>query len=358
MRCARDKRGMWLLAGLWCLVSACQGNDQPARRPDSGPRPTPPVSPPPVSPPPVSPRVDAGSAPALDAGADFVPDAGSCPRGLLCDGRCVDPQTDAAHCGRCGRACAAGAVCAGGACRPSNRPDAGVVCATGEARCGGYCATLATDPLHCGRCRNQCAESQVCVAGSCVSNVAAVRDAGPVHCVGGQVQCGGYCARLATDPLHCGQCDNHCASNQTCVAGRCTTSAAADGTPSTGCPAPRTQCGNYCTNLTGDPLHCGRCGNRCPTGQVCAAGRCAASENVALPDAVPAAPCVSPAVSCGAYCVNLTNDPLNCGRCATRCPAGRVCTAGHCAVPGTGQRAPAGTPRVPAGAAPRAPAAQ
>jgi hypothetical protein len=294
MRCASDKKGTWFLVGLWFLVSACQRNDQPAHRSGGGPRPAPSVSPTPVSPTPV----DAGAASALDAGA-------------------------------------------------ASAPDAGVVCATGEARCGGYCATVATDPLHCGRCRNPCGQNQICAAGSCVSNVATVRDAGPVHCVGVQVQCGGYCATLAMDPLHCGRCDNRCARNQTCIAGQCTTSSAPSAAPSPGCPAPRMQCGLYCADLTNDPFHCGRCDNRCPSGQVCAARRCVAGENGPRPDAGPAARCVRPEVSCGAYCVNLTNDPFNCGRCANRCPTAQVCIAGLCVVPGTSSAAPVGTPQVP-----------
>lgn len=348
MRCASDRRGPWLLVGLWCLVSACQGNERPAQRPDAGSRPvatppTPPPPPPPPSPPPTPPT---------DADAEVTPDAGPCP-GLVCEGRCVEPRTNPAHCGRCGRACAAGATCVDGNCRPASRPDAAVVCATGESRCGEYCVVLATDPLHCGRCRNQCGEGRVCAAGTCVSNVSAVRDAGPAHCTSGQVQCGGYCARLSNDPLHCGRCDIRCPESQTCISGRCVTSGGGDGgsAPTAGCPAPRTQCGPYCTDMGTDPFNCGRCGGRCPTGQVCASGRCATGESGSRPDAVPAAPCTAPRVACGAYCVTLANDPLNCGQCGTHCPTGRVCTAGRCAPPGTSGRPPPGTPRVPTGPA-------
>lgn len=346
MRCAGEKRGKWLLVGLWCVASACQGNERPAQRPDAGR--ARPANPPPASPPPAPPTaVDAGPT-AVDAGS--APDV-PCPT-IVCEGRCVEPRTDPAHCGRCGRACAAGATCANGTCRPANRPDAGVVCAVGEVRCGEYCATLATDPLHCGRCRNQCGEGRVCVAGNCASNVATVRDAGPAHCTGGQVQCGGYCATLTNDPLHCGRCDNRCATNQICTSSRCTTPNVSDGGPTgPGCPPPRTQCGPYCTDMGADPFNCGRCGTRCPSGQVCVLGRCAAGENGTRPDAGPAVRCTSPETACGEYCVNLTNDPLNCGGCGTRCPAGRVCTAGRCAVPGTGGRPPPGTPRVPPGPA-------
>ena len=35
---------------------------------------------------------------------------------VMCGAACVDPQTAAAHCGRCGNACAAGDTCVAGAC--------------------------------------------------------------------------------------------------------------------------------------------------------------------------------------------------------------------------------------------------
>jgi hypothetical protein len=67
----------------------------------------------------------------LDAGADAGFDAGftvscgkidgeGCPLdagdGVCCEGACVDPQTDIADCGGCGRNCPVGASCSGGSC--------------------------------------------------------------------------------------------------------------------------------------------------------------------------------------------------------------------------------------------------
>lgn len=51
-------------------------------------------------------------------GADAAVDAGTAPRCELttCDGRCVDPSRDPAHCGACGRACGAGVDCLRGVC--------------------------------------------------------------------------------------------------------------------------------------------------------------------------------------------------------------------------------------------------
>jgi len=43
--------------------------------------------------------------------------AASCPSGWdCCDGRCIDPSLDPAHCGSCGGACAASSFCAGSHC--------------------------------------------------------------------------------------------------------------------------------------------------------------------------------------------------------------------------------------------------
>jgi len=54
-----------------------------------------------------------------------------CAEGLAaCGGSCVDVQTDAANCGGCGNACAAGQVCTAGACRATG-------CEAGYSNCDG-----------------------------------------------------------------------------------------------------------------------------------------------------------------------------------------------------------------------------
>ncbi len=54
-----------------------------------------------------------------------------------------------------------------------------------------------------------------------------------------------------------------------------------DASDASGCAAPRTLCGGFCTDTTSDPAHCGSCGHACMSGMVCTAGVC--STPTALP---------------------------------------------------------------------------
>src|SRR5690606_993165 len=44
---------------------------------------------------------------------------------------------------------------------------------------------------------------------------------GSSACPGSQRLCGDECATLASDPAHCGSCDNACLAGQACAAGTC-----------------------------------------------------------------------------------------------------------------------------------------
>lgn len=71
----------------------------------------------------------------------------TCPSGeLVCNGACVDPAVDAANCGGCGTACAAGASCRAGAC-----------------------VALSTDRLNCGAVGRACLPGESCLSGACTS---------------------------------------------------------------------------------------------------------------------------------------------------------------------------------------------
>jgi hypothetical protein len=66
------------------------------------------------------------------------------------------------------------------------------------------------------------------------------------------------------------------------------------------------QCGSICVDTTSDLDHCGGCDKPCPTGQVCAAGKCESD-------------CPANTTDCGA-CVNTSTDPSNCQGCGKACP--------------------------------------
>ena len=132
------------------------------------------------------------------------------PTPMRCGALCVDPQTDPANCGACGRACpttpGGAPMCAAGACR--------VVCSMGFDNCDGNptngCeAAVATDARNCGACGNACPGTVPCTAGACA-------------CATGSTRCGDACVDVQTDARHCGACGRACPTTAAfCMAGSC-----------------------------------------------------------------------------------------------------------------------------------------
>lgn len=146
-----------------------------------------------------------GSATAATSAATESADgtAGECGEPLRsCEGVCVDPQHDPAHCGGCDQPCAAGLVCVDGACT--------VACGGELLTCAGACVDPQHDPAHCGGCDQPCAPEAACQAGACVA-----------ACDAPQADCSGSCRNLANDELHCGVCGAGCPAGQPCVGGQC-----------------------------------------------------------------------------------------------------------------------------------------
>jgi len=83
----------------------------------------------------------------------------------LCDatGRCVNPTTDEAHCGRCGNACAAGETC-----------------------CAGTCVDAERNRDACGGCGTACSGDELCVRGTCLRCPLATLPCGDVCCARGR----------------------------------------------------------------------------------------------------------------------------------------------------------------------------
>lgn len=372
--------------------------------------------------------VEADVAP-VDASNDGAP---SCdPPFQMCGELCVNTSTNVGHCGACGVACAAPAnataTCVAGMCGlrcdpgrancnsdPSDgcetqlftdlncgrcgmacpsRPNAEnhcapdgttceFVCHAGFSDCDGNqangCESLNTAE-NCGACRTRCSGgTPVCVAGSCSSGCGALTRCG--------LAASSVCVSLATDPMHCGDCDHVCEAPANSIA-RCTM-----GTCGSTCATGWGNCdgaiGNGCeTPTTNNVLHCGRCANACPTPPNavprCTAGACgfecrpgwddcdgnpangcetlltsnqhcgACGTNCGLQicDAsTDPARCITPLPGllcrlaneslCDGRCVDLDRDPGNCGMCGNACPArtGRpgACSAGRCGFCPTG----------------------
>lgn len=176
---------------------------------------------------------DAGQIARMDA-AVARPDSGSCAAGwILCGAVCVDPTTDRAHCGGCGRVCGSGASCISGTCAcPPGSPS---------------CSVTLGDPDRCGG--STCRAEQVCTSDRCV-------------CRPGLTEVAGRCVDLASDPDNCGSPGHRCPG--ACAGGVCVD----------GCPDGTTRCDGACVNLRTNALHCGECGRTCDRDRVCVEGGC------------------------------------------------------------------------------------
>ena len=111
----------------------------------------------------------------------------------------MDTQTDASHCGACGKACTvSGATCEMGAC----------ACPGGGTECAGVCVDTLTNASHCGGCGKGCTlTGATCKSGTC-------------GCPGAEVECAGACVDTQTDPLNCGTCGHDCLGGA-CQGGLC-----------------------------------------------------------------------------------------------------------------------------------------
>lgn len=145
----------------------------------------------------------------------------TCPTGeMWCEGRCTQVATDYRNCGGCGVRCADGELCAAGSCvtnRTECSPpcigdqlcqDGVCVCPSGQSLCDGRCVNLNSNPDHCGSCNFACDADQGCTSGECT-------------CKRGESACGGSCVDTQTDHDNCGTCGMVCAEGELCAQGEC-----------------------------------------------------------------------------------------------------------------------------------------
>jgi hypothetical protein len=148
-----------------------------------------------------------------------------------CDGRTdedFDLQTNASHCGMCGRACAGAQDCCAGGCvdlasSNSHCGACGMSCASGRTCCGSACRDLQADPANCGACGRACSAGQTCCGGSCVDTSAHSSHCGACGnaCGAGLSCCGGTCFNLNSAQDHCGNCTTSCGLLEGCCRGGC-----------------------------------------------------------------------------------------------------------------------------------------
>jgi hypothetical protein len=155
---------------------------------------------------------------------------------------------------------------------------------------------------------------------------------GTDHCVcnPGLYECtdGGLCLDLRLDSHNCGSCGNVCPPMYNCdIRHAGPVDDAGAQCASIDCGLGLTPCavatGFSCVDLSNDPQNCGSCANACPLGYTCAGSHCVNSCDGGL------APC---SYSTGFICVDVQSDSRNCGACALTCDSSTAgCSKGICA---------------------------
>ncbi len=272
----------------------------------------------------------------------------------MCNGSCVDTQTDPGHCGACGNACAAGSTCEAGVCTcqgPKTQtcgncgtqsrtcpagvwsawsdctetpPDAcgpgatkacdingsetcgtdckwsACTCNPGDTLCGTACVNEQSDPQNCGSCGFACPSGGQCVGGTCACPLGR-------HACGGDGGGGGACdSNLSL--ITCGS-----ACNSPCPVPANGTAACDGVTCGINCNMGFSACGGVCVNEQTDNANCGSCGNVCSTSDPNAAGDSCNGRGTCV------VTCKMGYTLCNGVCVNEKIDNANCGACGNAC---------------------------------------
>jgi hypothetical protein len=266
-----------------------------------------------------------------------------------CSGKCVDLDFDSSNCGRCGLVCPAATACQGGICEPSincsvaaNGGPCWLADAGGEGVCcSGACVDTSSDPLNCQYCGQMCPTGTLCTPkGFCLDADGGVLPwslstaCGPgsegEECAGGFC-CGGACLLPGSSEscagcgLGCHPCSVGCGPGTACV------SQGVARLPDGGL-APL----DSCLPTTCAPgVSGGECafGPNVPVPYEFVLGSGFTFEYDNLPD--------NPGFCCNGACVDIGQDPNNCGLCGVVCPSG-VCTlsvggGAICLPPGPGE---------------------
>ena len=242
-----------------------------------------------------------------------------------CGGACLDLEYDSSNCGACGLTCPVGTVCQFGSCEPvasCGLAAPGTSCPLSAIAEGICCGGECVDPaggLNCRACGLTCPQGTICAAGECAmpDGGEMVPPSAPSACVG--LVDGSPCGPAGGgSPYYCcaGACVTYSGINfSTCAA--CGFACPACGP---GCPG-----GTACVNNGGAavclPLRCSPGGN----GDGCAFG----PQGLLLSNVFPGASLYpgylshgSSTACCSEACVDLTQDPNNCGDCGIACPSG------------------------------------
>ncbi len=248
--------------------------------------------------------------------------------GIIDDGCEVDPQKNRQNCGGCGNKCPDGVACINGSCG----------CPPGMTLCDLGCTDLSRDDFNCGSCNFWCSEHQPdggtkplppntffgCSEGKC-EDIHCYHDMSTVFADCDNVRSNGCEVNLSIPNMeHCGRCNNKCDPGQRCTLLEGSTALDCQ------CKGGKTLCGASCVDLENDPKNCGSCGYGCPTKSgltaTCSHGRCSFECPKGFADCNG-----NPIDGCEAQ---LAKDPRNCGACGNSCDVanGQPCIGGTCAM--------------------------
>lgn len=243
--------------------------------------------------------------------------------------------------GRCRNECAADEDCNLGLYCAVNNRGLGSCLLPDEAGCDSD--RSCPESLRCADdavCRSACVSeraclrSQTCFAGYCVDAEGELRDAGPPGDGGADAGCAAETCNGRDDDCD-GDTDESCVVGPglagTCdPSGACVTTGCADGFAD--CDGDLT---DGCEELASDRLHCGECDNSCPGG-FGAIGECEAGACVVRCDPSRSMrDCnddLDPVEGDGCE-TDIARDPLHCGGCGTECGDGLPCIDRVCSEP-------------------------
>jgi hypothetical protein len=253
------------------------------------------------------------------SGCSLLDDAANCG---ACDQPCGNGETCAGGFCACGtmvagapatEACPGTPLCCAGACITCDPvfgacgPTGACDCTSGLSPCGTSCYDLQHDPTRCGSCSApDCAAGELCDAGACT-------------CRPFLLECppaSGTCVDPMTARTTCGSCTLNCGTGNTCFEGACAPGLCSDQ------PGQNTFCTiNNAPNCVSDaaeltsPLHCGNCDAPCNTDEVCSSGNC---ESFTVGRGCTSCPCADCTGACCLY--PGTTDLVICLAAGTTCP--------------------------------------
>ncbi|MBQ8035379.1 MAG: hypothetical protein IJ268_00135, partial [Proteobacteria bacterium] len=227
---------------------------------------------------------------------------------IYCDGKCINPSNDNAHCGMfnttCEKlvTCPANATCTDGTCKCdtgyAHCGNSNTCVPNGETNCGargGCTSTSASSPDYAGidctkyndlTCQTstgicipktdksvKCDPLRTCTSDGAFTgcaNTSQFKDNTCNSC-GSNDLCGSSCSELLGTKTNCSACGDSCGSGQTCqrVSDKyqCQCARAQDGRE-------LSKCGNTCVDLQFSQANCGKCGNECADDEFCIKGVC------------------------------------------------------------------------------------